>query len=215
MFRSQLEEKVSDLLCELGIDYEYEPTKVPYQIQHNYSPDFLLNNGIYLETKGYWDAADRRKMKAVKEQNPDLDIRMVFQAPFNTISKKSKTTYAKYCERIKIPWTSWHNIPMEWLIQRASSKGIFHAMYAVHQMEHHSILMDIHIALYANTIPQLQARNITITKCLLMYKSKVQPKGCKNEVSQRRRAKNIKSTEKENFYATITSQAMEYFKAQK
>jgi hypothetical protein len=116
MFKSQLEEKVSDLLCELGIDYEYEPTNVPYQIMHHYSPDFLLNNGVYLETKGYWDAADRRKMKAVKEQNPDLDIRMVFQAPFNTISKKSKTTYAKYCERIKIPWTSWHNIPIEWLI---------------------------------------------------------------------------------------------------
>tara|TARA_R100000781_G_scaffold58030_1_gene37431 strand:- start:145 stop:495 length:351 start_codon:yes stop_codon:yes gene_type:complete len=116
MFRSQLEEKVSDLLCELGIDYEYEPTKVPYEIQHHYSPDFLLPNGIYLETKGYWDSADRRKMKAVVEQNPDLDIRMVFQAPFNTISKKSKTTYAKWCEKHKIPWTAWHNIPMEWLI---------------------------------------------------------------------------------------------------
>ena len=116
MFRSQLEEKVSDLLCELGIDYEYEPTKVPYEIQHHYSPDFLLPNGVYLETKGYWDSADRRKIKAVTEQNPDLDIRMVFQAPFNTISKKSKTTYAKWCERHKIPWTAWHNIPMEWLI---------------------------------------------------------------------------------------------------
>jgi len=116
MFRSQLEEKVSDLLCELGISYEYEPTKVPYQIMHHYSPDFLLPNGVYLETKGYWDAADRRKMKAVKEQNPDLDVRMVFQAPFNTISKKSKTTYAKWCEKHKIPWTAWHNIPMEWLI---------------------------------------------------------------------------------------------------
>ena len=116
MFRSQLEEKVSDLLCELGIDYEYEPTKVPYEIQHHYSPDFLLPNGVYLETKGYWDSADRRKMKAVKEQNPDLDIRMVFQAPFNTISKKSKTTYAKFCDKKNILWTAWYNIPIEWLI---------------------------------------------------------------------------------------------------
>ena len=116
MFKSQLEEKVSDLLCELGIDYEYEPTKGPYQIMHNYTPDFLLPNGIYLETKGYFDSDSRRKMKAVKQQNPDLDIRMVFQAPFNTISKKSKTTYAKWCEKLEIPWTSWHNIPIEWLI---------------------------------------------------------------------------------------------------
>ena len=117
MFRSRLEENVSDLLCELGIDYEYESTKVAYQIQHLYTPDFFLpNKHIYLETKGYWDPADRRKMKAVKEQNPDLDIRMVFQSTFNKISKKSKTTYAKWCERHKIPWTSWHDIPMEWLI---------------------------------------------------------------------------------------------------
>jgi len=115
-FRSQLEEKVSDLLCELGIDYEYEPTRVAYEIQHHYSPDFLLPNGVYLETKGYWDSTDRRKIKSVIEQNPDLDIRMVFQAPFNTISKKSKTTYAQWCDRHKIPWTSFHNIPMEWLI---------------------------------------------------------------------------------------------------
>ena len=63
MFRSELEEKVSDLLCELKIDYEYEPTRIPYEIQHNYSPDFLLNNGVYLECKGYWDSADRRKVK--------------------------------------------------------------------------------------------------------------------------------------------------------
>tara|TARA_Y100001970_G_scaffold2758_1_gene3272 strand:+ start:818 stop:1168 length:351 start_codon:yes stop_codon:yes gene_type:complete len=116
MFRSELEEKVSDLLCELGIDYEYESTKVPYQIQHNYTPDFLLPNGVFLETKGYWDSADRRKMKAVKEQNPDLDIRMVFQSPYNKITKKSKTTYAKWCEKHDIPWTSWHDIPLEWLI---------------------------------------------------------------------------------------------------
>ena len=116
MFRSRLEEQVSDLLCELGIDYEYEPTKVSYQIQHFYTPDFLLPNHVYLETKGYWDAADRRKMKAVKKQNPDLDIRMVFQNPYNKISKKSKTTYAQWCERHGIPWTSWVNIPMEWLI---------------------------------------------------------------------------------------------------
>ena len=116
MFRSELEEKVSDLLCALKIDYEYEPTRIPYQIQHNYSPDFLLPNGVYLECKGYWDSADRRKIKNVKEQHPEIDLRMVFQAPFNKITKNSKTTYAKWCDRHKIPWTAYHNIPLEWLI---------------------------------------------------------------------------------------------------
>ena len=115
-FRSGLEEKVADLLEGLGVSYEYEPEKLSYTIEHNYTPDFVLPNYIYLETKGYWDPADRRKVLAVKRDNPDVDLRMVFQSPFNTISKKSKTTYAQWCEKHDIPWTSFHNIPLDWLI---------------------------------------------------------------------------------------------------
>ena len=115
-FRSGLEERVADLLVELGVKYEYETQKIPYVISHNYSPDFILPNGVILECKGYWDSADRRKIKEVKKQHPELDIRMVFQAPFNTISKKSKTTYAKYCDKLNIPWTSFANIPLKWLL---------------------------------------------------------------------------------------------------
>jgi hypothetical protein len=115
-YRSGLEEQVANLLDGLGVTYEYESTRVPYTIQHHYCPDFILPNHVLLETKGYWDAADRRKIKAVKKDNPDLDLRMVFQAPFNKISKKSKTTYAMWCDKHDIPWTSFHNIPIEWLI---------------------------------------------------------------------------------------------------
>ena len=115
-FRSQLEKRVADLLTELGVTYEYETTKIAYEIQHNYNPDFILPNGVILECKGYWRADDRRKIKTVKQQNPEIDLRMVFQAPYNTISKKSKTTYAQWCEKHDIPWTSFHNIPLDWLI---------------------------------------------------------------------------------------------------
>ena len=115
-FRSKLEEKVATLLKELGVSYEYESTQIPYVIQHNYTPDFLLPNHVYLETKGYWDAADRRKILAVKRDNPLIDLRMVFQSPYNTISKKSKTTYAQWCDKHDIPWTAYHEIPLEWLI---------------------------------------------------------------------------------------------------
>ena len=91
-YRSKLEEKVADLLTNLGVTYEYESVKIGYQISHNYNPDFILPNGIILECKGYWDSEDRRKIKNVCEQNPDMDIRMGFQSPFNSITKKSKTT---------------------------------------------------------------------------------------------------------------------------
>ena len=116
-YRSGLEEQVDDLLSSLGITYEYESTKISYQIAHIYTPDFVLpNKHVVLECKGYWDSKDRRKTKEVKKQNPDLDLRMVFQSPYNKISKKSKTTYAKWCEKHNIPWTHFHDIPLEWLI---------------------------------------------------------------------------------------------------
>jgi hypothetical protein len=114
-FRSGLEEKVADLLVNLGVKYEYESTKVPYILQCNYTPDFLLPNGVYLETKGQLTEEDRRKMKAVKAANPELDIRFVFQAPFNKIYKGSKTTYAKWAEKHGFLWCAFHSIPIEWL----------------------------------------------------------------------------------------------------
>jgi len=115
-FKSGLEEQVAKLLEGLGVTYEYESCKVPYTIQHHYHPDFILPNHVHLETKGYWSAPDRRKIAAVKRDNPELDLRMVFQSPYNKISKGSKTTYAKWCEKHDIPWTHFHDIPIDWLI---------------------------------------------------------------------------------------------------
>jgi predicted nuclease of restriction endonuclease-like RecB superfamily len=115
-FRSKLEKQIAKLLEGLGVSYEYEQHQVGYTIQHHYCPDFVLPNHVYLEAKGYWAAADRRKILAVKRDNPDIDLRMVFQAPYNTISKKSKTTYAQWCEKHKIPWSHFHDIPLDWLI---------------------------------------------------------------------------------------------------
>ena len=115
-FRSQLEKRVATLLTTLGVSYKYESEKLNYTIEHTYTPDFVLPNYTYLEAKGYWSPADRRKILNVLKANPEIDLRMVFQSPYNTISKKSKTTYAQWCDKHNIPWTSYQNIPLEWLI---------------------------------------------------------------------------------------------------
>ena len=115
-FRSKLEKNIADLLEQLGVSYLYESEKLSYTISHNYTPDFVLPNYKYLEAKGYWAPEDRRKILAVKRDNPDVDLRMIFQSPYNTISKKSKTTYAQWCDRHDIPWTSYKDIPIEWLV---------------------------------------------------------------------------------------------------
>ena len=114
MFRSKLEESVADILFENEVRFDYEEDKIPYLLEKNYIPDFKLPNGIYLEAKGLWDSADRRKILAVIKQNPKIDLRMIFQNPYQKISKKSKTTYAKYCDRHGIKWCASYLIPVDW-----------------------------------------------------------------------------------------------------
>tara|TARA_R100000152_G_C6690390_1_gene122146 strand:- start:46 stop:390 length:345 start_codon:yes stop_codon:yes gene_type:complete len=112
--RSGLEKQVADLLKQLKVEYEYESEYFPYVIEHKYIPDFRVGD-VYLETKGYFKPSDRRKMLAVKRCNPDLDIRLVFQAPHNKISKRSKTTYSMWAEKHGFPWCAYYAIPISWL----------------------------------------------------------------------------------------------------
>lgn len=86
--------------------------------EHSYKPDFRLNNGIIVETKGLWARDDRQKMVIVKEQHPEFDIRMVFSNAMAKISKGSKTTYAKFCETHDIKWAH-RTIPVEWFLECA------------------------------------------------------------------------------------------------
>jgi hypothetical protein len=53
-----------------------------------------------VEARDRWRDADRRKMRLVRQQHPDLRIVMVFQNLSRTISKRSKTTYEEYSRRI-------------------------------------------------------------------------------------------------------------------
>lgn len=120
--RSRLEEQVAALLKKLNIKFEYEPDKFSYVIEAKYTPDFKVGD-VYLETKGFFKPADRRKMLAVKKANPDLDVRLVFQAPYNKISKSSKTTYAMWAERHGFQWCSYTTIPLSWLNEDKQKAG--------------------------------------------------------------------------------------------
>lgn len=99
--RSGFEQKTAEYLDVKKIKYEYETLKVKYMVpesSHSYTPDFVLPNGIIIECKGRWTPQDRKKMSLVIEQNPDLDIRLLFMLD-NTLTKKSKTTYSLWCEK--------------------------------------------------------------------------------------------------------------------
>jgi hypothetical protein len=86
-----------------------------------YTPDFVFTkkNGelMYIETKGRWTSIDRLKMKHVLASNPGIDIRMVFQAPTQKISKGSKTTYESYALKLGIKHVAKKDIPADWLTE--------------------------------------------------------------------------------------------------
>lgn len=118
-YRSGLEETIDSSLKALGVDGEYEQHKIAYTkpaTQHKYTPDFRLPNGIFVETKGRFVTADRKKHLLIKEQHPDLDIRFLFQNANNKISKRSKTTYADWCNKHGFLYAE-KEIPKEWLSQ--------------------------------------------------------------------------------------------------
>ena len=85
------------------------------QKAHTYTPDFYLEEqNIFIETKVLFTSADRQKMRLVKEQHPEKDIRFVFSNSRSRISKKSSTTYAMWCEKYNFKYADKH-IPLEWL----------------------------------------------------------------------------------------------------
>ena len=121
-YRSGFEHKVADQLTEAKIKFEYENTVIKYikpQTNHTYTIDFTLPNGILVETKGRWVLEDRKKHMLIKDQHPELDIRMVFQNPRGKIRKGSKTTYADFCDKHGIIWAE-KTVPEEWYAEKTT-----------------------------------------------------------------------------------------------
>ncbi len=115
-YRSGLEDRISEQLTDLSVPFKYEQFKIKYEVHEirTYTPDFELPNGIIIESKGRFVAADRKKHLLVKKQHPKLDIRFVFSNSRAKINKGSKTTYAMWCEKNGFQYAD-KLIPKEWL----------------------------------------------------------------------------------------------------
>lgn len=100
-YRSKGEETLAKGLSDSKISFEYEPDdkKLSYILEKKYLPDFIIN-GFIVEYKGYFPPEDRTKMLAVKDNNPEIDIRFIFE---NSLQKLSSTksrfpiTYGDWC----------------------------------------------------------------------------------------------------------------------
>ena len=115
--RSSFEQLVGDSLKHhlqgFNVAVEYETEKIPYVISHSYIPDYILvgpKKKFYIEVKGWFPGIDRRKFLAVIQQNPDMDIRILFQKPKTRISKYSDMTYAEWSTKHKLIWGSFEDL---------------------------------------------------------------------------------------------------------
>ena len=129
-FRSGFEAKTANYLRRLGIEFEYESLKVSYMREATYTPDFILPNGIIVETKGLWTSEDRTKHLLIREQHPELDVRLCFQNASNKLRKGSKTTYAMWCEKKGIKYCD-KTIPKTWLNTRKSTRVVHPVVVAM------------------------------------------------------------------------------------
>ena len=115
-FRSGLEATIADQLRAASQPVVFEEFKIPWVLHKDctYTPDFLLPNGIIVESKGRFVTQDRQKHLVIQKQHPDLDIRFVFSRSSSKLSKVSKTTYGKWCSTKGFTYSD-KTIPLSWL----------------------------------------------------------------------------------------------------
>lgn len=129
-YRSGLEEKIANQLDAAGVDYEYESIKIPYLVparEAKYIPDFPIpGTNILIEGKGHWgggrfggikqaSAEQRQKMLLLREQRPDLDIRIVYERAATKIYPGSPTTNSEWATTHGFKFADKGTVPESWI----------------------------------------------------------------------------------------------------
>lgn len=128
-YRSRLEQRIAKQLTDEGVDFEYETRKISFEVparKARYTPDFLPKKcPIILEAKGYFrTTADRQRLIQVKESNPGIDLRLVFQDAAKPIYKGSPTSYGKWATDHGFPWADKGTVPAAWIAEMKKAQKI-------------------------------------------------------------------------------------------
>ena len=121
-YRSGLEVKLAEYLKEQGVLATYESMKIEWEdlAYRTYTPDFVLPNGIIIESKGLFTSEDRRKHQLIKKQHPSIDIRFVFSNSRSKLRKGSKSTYASWCDTKGFLYYD-RIVPLPWLKEKGKA----------------------------------------------------------------------------------------------
>jgi len=108
-FKSKFEVRTDGQIRRSRRSYSYETERIPYVLASHYTPDFIITTPtgkLYIECKGYFRADDKRKLKAVKRQHPELDLRLLFY--------REVKQYIKWCNKNGFKYAIG-KIPKDWL----------------------------------------------------------------------------------------------------
>jgi hypothetical protein len=118
-YRSGFEAEVARGLAAERIPFEYETRALFYTVPYIYRPDWIFEKhdgtDLFVETKGHFTPDDRRKLLAVKEQHPGIDLRLLFQRAGTKIRKGSKTTYGAWATQNGFEWAEGTRMPRAWM----------------------------------------------------------------------------------------------------
>ena len=121
-YRSGMEARIVPGMLSRGA--LYEPLRLVYAAKPKfYIPDLVLPNGIAIEIKGWFTAADRAKMLLVKQQHSGLDLRLVLASPNQRLTKVSKNTQSGWCAQHDFIWA--HScVPEGWIQEPTNHKSL-------------------------------------------------------------------------------------------
>ena len=94
--------------------FKYEAEKISYILNGSYLPDFIIETDcgkVYVECKGYLRPEDKRKLRAVKVQHPEMDLRILFYGDATAREKDQIRWAQKNGFKYAV-----HKIPKEWLL---------------------------------------------------------------------------------------------------
>ena len=109
--RNKFEQKIASQLKKAKIPFEYEKTRLPFTITGWYIPDYTIPGPIFLEVKGYLRPETKRKMAGVRKNNPNADIRFIFQCRENT---KQGRSYGRWAHKLGFLYC-YGSVPKAWL----------------------------------------------------------------------------------------------------
>lgn len=103
---------MSKALKRQKVKFTYETERIPYILARHYVPDFIIQTKlgkVYVECKGYLRPEDKSKLRAVKRQNPQIDLRILFYGG-TTLRERNQI---KWAERNGFRYAI-ETLPKEW-----------------------------------------------------------------------------------------------------